>query len=234
MHIGYKAIQPSGEVSLLEAVRAMVDLETRVKLGNTESTIGDLLDLLERTSQNYTNCLGQLREAIAASQTEAVMADLQATATALRSLTTIYNSLEKILCRQVGIAPGEHLLIVEDGRGVTEYQLDRPTYQIGKAPECDIRLNSVFASRIHAKLIRIVNAQGEVRYKIIDGDVDQGKRSSNGTYVNNRSIFEKELAHYDQILLGADVKATYFMTTPDLGTLTEGANKTLTLEAGEP
>jgi hypothetical protein len=209
----------------------MLGLETRVKLGNAEYTIADLLDLLERNTQNYTYGVVQLKEAIAASRTDTVMADLQSAATALRSLTAIHNSLEKLLCRHLGVAPGEHLLIVEDGRGVTEYQLDRPTYLIGKAPECDIRLNSVFASRIHAKLIRIVNAQGEVRYKLIDGDVDQGKRSSNGTYVNNRSVFEKELTHYDQILFGADVKATYFMMTPDLGTLTDNAGKTLSLEA---
>jgi pSer/pThr/pTyr-binding forkhead associated (FHA) protein len=210
----------------------MIDLETRVKLGNAEYAVGDLLELLERNTRNYSDCVTKLREGIEGGETDDVVRDLQSTATALRSLTAIYNSLEKMLCRQVGIAPGEHLLIVEDGRGVTEYQLDRPNYLIGKASECDIRLNSVFASRVHAKLTRMVNSQGEVRYKLIDGDPDQGKRSSNGTYVNNRSVKERDLGHYDQILFGADVKATYFLMTPDLSTLSDAANKALTLEGG--
>ena len=102
-----------------------------------------------------------------------------------------------------------HILSVEDCDGVREHSLSNPKYFIGRDIANDICLNSEFASRYHALLLRVPTPQqGEYRYRILDGDLE-GKPSTNGLTVNGERISAHQLNEGDVIAFGPDAKAVY-------------------------
>jgi pSer/pThr/pTyr-binding forkhead associated (FHA) protein len=105
-------------------------------------------------------------------------------------------------------------LIIEDDKGRREFVLDRPTYLIGRDPQCDIRLVSQFVSRHHATLSQLQNNDGTYRYRIVDGNY-RGKPSANGLLINGRKFKAHDLEHDDQIVFGPQVQATYYLLRRD-------------------
>ncbi|AZB71341.1 FHA domain-containing protein [Synechococcus elongatus] len=209
---------------------SIISLDTRVKVGNTDYALSELFELVDQQTSGYSTALETLKKAVVAGELATTQQALQTCAAALRSLASLQNTLEKVLTLDLADpAQPEHVFIVEDSRGATELKLYKSHYTIGKADSCDIRLHSIYASRQHATLVRFLTENGEVRYRLIDGDPETGRRSANGTYVNNRSVTECDLKHYDQILFGADVKATYFYLSPQFRSLSGLQDPTVSL-----
>ena len=87
--------------------------------------------------------------------------------------------------------PSTHLLIIEDDKGRREYTLEESVYSLGRDPQCDIRIHSMFISRHHATLVRQIRDDGSCVYKVVDGNV-QGKQSANGLLVNSKKGLNKK------------------------------------------
>lgn len=107
-----------------------------------------------------------------------------------------------------------HLLIIEDDQGRKQFILDRPTYSIGRDPQCDIRLFSQFVSRRHATLIRQPREDGSFYYQINDGDL-KGKPSANGMLINGRKSPTHKLKNADEVVFGPQVRAIYYLLQRD-------------------
>ena len=102
-----------------------------------------------------------------------------------------------------------HILAVEDRDGKREHRLGAPKYFIGRDIANDICLNSQFASRYHALLLRVpAKVEGDYFYRILDGDLE-GKPSTNGLLVNGEKVKACELHSGDVISFGPDAKAIY-------------------------
>lgn len=103
-----------------------------------------------------------------------------------------------------------HLLVVEDAQGQRTLLLEVATYSIGRDLTNSIVLHSRLVSRQHAILLRVTTPETSAYlFRIIDGDL-QGKRSTNGLWVNGRRCFSRDLKHGDRIAFGGDVKASYY------------------------
>lgn len=103
----------------------------------------------------------------------------------------------------------QHLLVVEDRDGRRSHTLTSPKYFIGRDLANDICLNSQFASRYHAMLLRVpADKEGEYYYRILDGDLD-GKPSTNGLIINGQKATAHQLKQGDVVSFGPDAKATY-------------------------
>lgn len=85
------------------------------------------------------------------------------------------------------------LIVKKDGEGEKEYQIARPTIQIGRANECDVTLNDKLVSRKHAKLAYDQEAD-------IWSVEDLG--SSNKTYLNGKIITKSEVKTGDELEIG--------------------------------
>ncbi|MBR8826841.1 MAG: FHA domain-containing protein [Gomphosphaeria aponina SAG 52.96 = DSM 107014] len=103
----------------------------------------------------------------------------------------------------------DHVLLVEDDKGKTEFFLTENIYSIGRAPKRDIRIYSPFVSRYHATLLRHQNEQSNVYYEIIDGDPMGSMLSSNGLMINGHQVYSHQLKHGDKIVFGPAVFAIY-------------------------
>ena len=102
-----------------------------------------------------------------------------------------------------------HFLAVQDCDGIREHSLSDAKYFIGRDIANDICLNSEFASRYHALLLRVpAQSSGEYFYRILDGDLD-GNPSTNGLTVNGKKVNAHQLSEGDVISFGPDAKATY-------------------------
>jgi hypothetical protein len=86
------------------------------------------------------------------------------------------------------------LVLVEDGREGTAYELGAGTVTIGRLPECDIVVADPGASRRHAQ----VRFDGE-RYVVSD------MGSTNGTLVNDVEASERALEDGDRVTIGSTV-----------------------------
>ena len=86
------------------------------------------------------------------------------------------------------------LVVLEDGRPGTAYELGRATVTIGRLPECDIVVSDPGASRRHAQ----VRFDGE-RYVVTD------MGSTNGTLVNDVETTERALEDGDRVTVGSTV-----------------------------
>ncbi|MFQ3584226.1 MAG: FHA domain-containing protein [Cyanobacteriota bacterium] len=103
-----------------------------------------------------------------------------------------------------------HVLVVEDTKGRRTISLEAATYSIGRDPASAILLNSQFASRQHAILLRMPEPQGKgYRFRIIDGNLE-GKPSTNGITVNGHRCQSHDLVHGDIIIFSSDVTAGYY------------------------
>ena len=99
-------------------------------------------------------------------------------------------------------------LIVEDDFGRRELMLEQAQYTIGRDTKNDICLQSQYASRFHAVLLRLDHPDGTYTYQIRDGDVT-GKPSTNGILINGRKHVGWDLKTGDTIVFGPQVRATY-------------------------
>lgn len=81
-------------------------------------------------------------------------------------------------------------LSINGGR-LRTYSLDQNEVLIGRAPNCQIRLDNIGISRVHAKLIREDRAVSVV-------DMDSG----NGTFVNGKRIRQVPLGANDELRIG--------------------------------
>jgi pSer/pThr/pTyr-binding forkhead associated (FHA) protein len=81
-----------------------------------------------------------------------------------------------------------------DGRsGLRSFEL-LPDMTIGRSRECDIFLEDLAVSRLHATLRELSNGS----YELIDN------RSATGTFVNGRSVARQELREGDVIQIGSN------------------------------
>lgn len=121
-----------------------------------------------------------------------------------------------------------HHLLISEGNSAGEIRLTEARYLLGRGKNCDIKLASLSASRIHALLIRI-----EDRYHLHDGNPENDKPSTAGTHLWNRdeAKWEKRkaviLKHGDRIMFAPDAIFRYlcidFNPSPDSGGTDAGA-----------
>ena len=89
-----------------------------------------------------------------------------------------------------GDGPGV-LVIKRGGEAGQSFVLDSPKTVIGRSPNCDIFLDDVTVSRVHAEIERTS-----------DGYVVRDRGSLNGTYVNRESVTWAALANGDEVQIG--------------------------------
>ncbi len=113
-----------------------------------------------------------------------------------------------------------HLLVIEDRKGRRIVFLEEGNYTIGRDSHNPIILYDYQVSRTHATLIRRIeeDENGAVHYcyRIIDGDL-QGKRSTNGLFINGRAVISHDLKHGDVIRFGGEAKAHYYIIPANAG-----------------
>lgn len=103
-----------------------------------------------------------------------------------------------------------HILIVEDDKGSRNFPLGGEVYSIGREPDSDIRLFSLFVSRRHATLVRREKKDGSYDYEIVDGNL-KGQLSANGILINGNKLQAHTLNNHDEIEFGPGVRATYIL-----------------------
>lgn len=108
----------------------------------------------------------------------------------------------------------EHVLIVTDGKGHREIQLQEQNYSLGRGNQCNIILQSQFVSRHHATLIKREEEDYNY-YRIIDGNSD-GKTSVNGLLINGKKVRFHDLKNGDKVIFGPQVEAIYEYREYDL------------------
>lgn len=90
--------------------------------------------------------------------------------------------------------------LIHNGNTIVTIELN-PEHQthwvIGRAADCDIKVNSLLFSRKHCTIIYLPN---ENQYKILDGLIGS-KKSNNGIFFNNIRIRGKEIDIGDIIQL---------------------------------
>lgn len=110
-----------------------------------------------------------------------------------------------------------HILVIEDRKGRRIVSLEESNYTLGRDSHNPIILYDYQVSRTHATLIRVMDEEnGGFSYRIIDGDL-QGKRSTNGIFINGHSIISHELKHGDTIRFAYEAKANYYIIPTDSG-----------------
>ncbi|WP_353933201.1 EAL domain-containing protein [Okeanomitos corallinicola TIOX110] len=95
-----------------------------------------------------------------------------------------------------------HLLVVQDPEGERTIPLLEATYSLGRDTRNAIVLRSKSVSRQHAILLRVtIPGTENYGFRIIDGNF-QGKRSTNGLFVNGNKCFSHNVQHGDVIAFG--------------------------------
>lgn len=104
----------------------------------------------------------------------------------------------------------QHLLIVEDEQGKQTINLEAAIYSLGRDPSNTIVLHSQQVSRQHAILLRTTIPETErYLFRIVDGNF-QGKKSTNGLFINGERCFSHDLEHGDVILFGGVIRAHFY------------------------
>lgn len=106
------------------------------------------------------------------------------------------------------------LIVKDDEERPKEFPLGGEVYSIGRGPNCNIRLCSLFVSRRHATLVRQQREDGTYNYKIVDGN-GKGQHSANGIIVNGRKLQVHELKDEDEVVFGPGVSAKYRLRQRD-------------------
>lgn len=110
-----------------------------------------------------------------------------------------------------------HILVIEDRKGRRIVFLEESNYTIGRDSHNPVILYDYQVSRTHATLIRRNDDSNEdFSYRLMDGDL-QGKKSTNGVFVNGHSIISHDLKHGDTIRFGSEAKASYYIIPADAG-----------------
>ncbi|MGA7936049.1 MAG: tetratricopeptide repeat protein [Kovacikia sp.] len=106
------------------------------------------------------------------------------------------------------VPQGQPFLVIEDDWGKRDIILENDYYLIGRDPKSDICLHSQFASRHHAMLTKVQQADGTYTYQIADGDLT-GKPSTNGLLINGQKTQQWELKPEDVIVFGPHIRAIF-------------------------
>ncbi|NET01574.1 MAG: EAL domain-containing protein [Sphaerospermopsis sp. SIO1G1] len=95
-----------------------------------------------------------------------------------------------------------HLLVVKDPEGERTIPLLETIYSLGRDTRNTIVLRSKSVSRQHAILFRVtIPGTENYGFRIIDGNF-QGKRSTNGLFINGNKFFSHNLQHGDIVTFG--------------------------------
>ncbi len=107
-----------------------------------------------------------------------------------------------------------HLLVVQDPQGQRTLPLLETTYSLGRDLRNAIILHSRSVSRQHAILLRVtIPNTDQYGFRIIDGNF-QGKRSTNGLFVNGQKCLSHNLQNGDMIAFGKNnIQAKYYVIT---------------------
>ncbi|MEI6442123.1 MAG: EAL domain-containing protein [Nostocales cyanobacterium ELA583] len=106
-----------------------------------------------------------------------------------------------------------HLLVVKDPKGQRTLPLLGATYSLGRDLRNAIVLHSNSVSRQHAILLRVtIPNTDEYGFRIIDGNF-QGKKSTNGLYINGNKCLFHNLQNEDTIIFDKNTQAKYYVIT---------------------
>ena len=103
-----------------------------------------------------------------------------------------------------------HLLVIEDRKGKKIFPLEAATYSLGRDCNNSIQIDSPSISRHHATILRMTSpANGNATFRIIDGSLN-GKRSTNGLFIDRQKRLSHDLKHGDIVEFGHGVRAKYY------------------------
>ena len=106
-----------------------------------------------------------------------------------------------------------HLLVVQDPKGQRTLPLLEATYSLGRDLRNAIVLYSPSVSRQHAILLRVtIPNTDQYGFRIIDGNF-QGKKSTNGLFVNGHKCLHHNLQNGDVIAFDSHTQAKYYVIT---------------------
>lgn len=105
--------------------------------------------------------------------------------------------------------PKIYALITEDSQGFRIHKLEQVICRVGRSRCSDIQLPSADISRHHAIFLRIPSQNDQPEYRLIDGDPQTRKLSTNGTYINGRKIISSTLKDKDEVTFGGSVKGRF-------------------------
>jgi diguanylate cyclase (GGDEF)-like protein len=106
-----------------------------------------------------------------------------------------------------------HLLVVQDLKGQRTLPLVEATYSVGRDLRNTIVLYSPSVSRQHAILLRVtIPNTDQYGFRIIDGNF-QGKKSTNGLFVNGHKCLHHNLQNGDVIAFDSHTQAKYYVIT---------------------
>ncbi|MFN7416242.1 MAG: EAL domain-containing protein [Dolichospermum sp.] len=106
-----------------------------------------------------------------------------------------------------------HLLVVQDPRGQRTLPLLEATYSLGRDLRNAIVLHSASVSRQHAILLRVtIPNTDQYGFRIIDGNFE-GKKSTNGLFVNGNKCLHHNLQNGDVIAFDSHTQAKYYVIT---------------------
>ena len=106
-----------------------------------------------------------------------------------------------------------HLLVVQDPRGQRTLPLLEATYSLGRDLRNAIVLYSASVSRQHAILLRVtIPNTDQYGFRIIDGNFE-GKKSTNGLFVNGNKCLHHNLQNGDVIAFDSHTQAKYYVIT---------------------
>lgn len=108
-----------------------------------------------------------------------------------------------------------HLFVIRDlgnieAPEIEPFKLTEATLRIGRSVRAEIQVTGFDCSRIHATLVRQQDEAGEYSYVLHDGDLEGGRTSANGTFVNGRQIRKHRLCNGDRVVFGSQIEATYW------------------------
>jgi diguanylate cyclase (GGDEF)-like protein len=106
-----------------------------------------------------------------------------------------------------------HLLVVQDPKGQRTLPLLEATYSLGRDLRNAIVLHSASVSRQHAILLRVtIPNTDQYGFRIIDGNFE-GKKSTNGLFVNGNKCLHHNLQNGDVIAFDSHTQAKYYVIT---------------------
>jgi diguanylate cyclase (GGDEF)-like protein len=106
-----------------------------------------------------------------------------------------------------------HLLLIQDPKGQRTLPLLEATYSLGRDLRNAIVLYSRSVSRQHAILLRVtIPNTDQYGFRIIDGNF-QGKKSTNGLFINGNKCLNHNLQNGDIIIFDNNTSAKYYIIT---------------------
>jgi signal transduction histidine kinase/pSer/pThr/pTyr-binding forkhead associated (FHA) protein/DNA-binding NarL/FixJ family response regulator/HPt (histidine-containing phosphotransfer) domain-containing protein len=104
-----------------------------------------------------------------------------------------------------------HLLVIHDKKGKRTVPLEMATYSIGRDQSNSIVLHGRSISRQHAMILRMTVPESDrYLFRIIDGNLN-GKKSTNGLFINRKKYTSYDLKHGDVIEFGDHIKIKYYV-----------------------